>query len=149
MIFTQRVSRPTPAGPSHLFKTYGFRSPIATHHRKATCAEIECPAYVNGWTLRIEHLSEHEKHAAKNSGRHWNLVRVAEGETYMAFAAGQPCFAAHTHTLPLDRPAIFIVGRGDWRTFVPRQAQVHKRAEDWVDDMQTHFDGLRRDIERG
>jgi len=138
-----------PLMPAHNYQTYAIRSPLQTHFRAATCAEIECPAYANGWQYRMQELSPADIYAAEHSGKRWRKVHIREGEDYLVFESGQPCFAARSHRIPLDRPEFYFVGRGDRRSFSTRQARKHARPEDWVDDMQTHLDVIRREVEKG
>jgi hypothetical protein len=138
-----------PLMPTGNYKTYAIRSPLATHTRAATCEEYGCEAYANGWQIRVENMTEEDKHAVRTSGKRYREVRLTEGETYFVFESGQPCFAARQHRVSLDRPEWYFVGRGDRRSFSTRQARRHSRPEDWVDDMQTNFDTIRTEIEKG
>lgn len=147
MSFSQRVNRVQPMMPTRSYKTFAVKSPINTHFRRATCAEVSCAAYAQGWTLRIELLSPELLHLARTSGKRFTEVQLAAGHTVLVFEAGQPCFAEHK--IPLGRPEIYLVGRGDWRSFNPRQARQHTRPEDWVDECSTHLDKLRSEIEKG
>jgi hypothetical protein len=132
------------------YKTYEVRSPLATHFRPATCAEVNCPQYVNGWRVRVEALTPDLLHAARNSGRKYAEQRVAEGETWLVFEAGQPCFKAAQHRTRTDRPALYLVRDGDWRGN-PRgtKARLHQRPDNWVDDFAEHQQKLADEIEKG
>lgn len=133
------VNRVEPQMPAAAYKTYSIAAPASTHFRKATCQEVDCPRYLNGWRVHVEQIGPELTHAAKTSGRRYREMRVAEGQTYLVFEAGQPCFQAGEHRKRLDRPELFIVRDGDWRGN-PRgtEARRHARPEDWVDDFATH-----------
>lgn len=136
-----------PLMPTHNYQTYAIRSPLQTHTRRATCAEVDCPANANGWQYRVQSLTPSDLYAAEHAGKRFRRVHIAEGEDYLVFEAGQPCFAKHR--VSLDRPEFYFVGRGDRRSFTPTLAREHTRPIDWVDDMQNHFDKLRTEIEKG
>src|SRR5260221_11613414 len=90
------VSRVAPLLPAHGMTTYAVAQPVATHWRPATCAEVECPNWLNGGRVRVEGLDPGLLHAAMSSGRKWTRLDAAEGETWMGFEAGQPCLAARS-----------------------------------------------------
>lgn len=139
----------TPLMPTQNYMTYAIRSPISTHTRPATCAEVGCPAYTNGWQYRVQDLTPSDLYAATHAGKRFRRVTVAEGEDYLVFESGQPCFGTRQHRVPLDRPEHYFVGRGDQRSFTTRTARRHKRPEDWVDDMRTQLDVIRTEIQKG
>ena len=132
------------------YKTYEIRSPLTTHFRPATCAEVNCPHYVNGWRVRIESLTPDLQHAARNSGRKYTEQQVAPGETWLVFEAGQPCFKAHEHRTRMDRAPLYLVRDGDHRGN-PRgtKARLHQRPENWVEDFAEHQQKLADEIQKG
>lgn len=136
-------------GPA-AYKTYTISAPIQTHWRPATCEEIACPHFLNGWRVRLEQLPPDMQHTARTSGRRYRELAVAEGETYLVFEAGQPCFKASEHRKRLDRPELFVVQGGDWRGN-PRgeEAFVHSGSDAWVDDFATHQDKLADAANKG
>ena len=137
------INRIDPKMPASAYKTYSIAAPVATHWRKATCQEVDCPRYLNGWQVRVEGLPPELLHAAKTSGRRYREMPVQEGETWLVFEAGQPCFQAGEHRMRVDRPELYIVRDGDWRGN-PRgtQARQHARPEHWVEDFAEHQDRL-------
>lgn len=130
------------------FHNYAIRAPQATHWRKATCEEVDCEAYQNGWTLREEALDDGLRYAVLHSGRRYRRVQITAGETYLVFDAGQPCFKALAHRVRLDREALFLRGRGTYRNFHIQTAKRFRPA-DFVEDMQAKFDRVRADRQRG
>ena len=117
---------------------YGLAKPIATHRRPATCAEADCRYHLNGWQMRVDErtqLGARQAHLIKTSGRRYTVVRLDAGTILYLFEAGQTCFGVHT--VPADRPAIYIVRQG------MNQPTVHRKPEDWVDDFSTHLDKIR------
>lgn len=153
MNLTRRVNRITPQIPSHLMRTYAVRSPLQTHFRRATCAEIDCPDYLHGWYLKIEGTPLDLLHIARNSGRKYTIGELvaSSGEMFKAyiFEAGQACFRESTHVKSLERPEFFYEGRGDHRSFSTRNAFKFDRPDQFVDSFATHLDRLKQDLERG
>ncbi|NUS26043.1 MAG: hypothetical protein HOV92_17725 [Streptomyces sp.] len=144
------VSRIQPLMGAAAYKTYEVRSPLSTHFRPATCAEVDCPHYLNGWRVRVEALTPELLREARNSGRAYTTEAVAQGETWLVFAAGQPCFKSSQHRTRLERPPLYLVHDGDWRGN-PRgtKGRLHQRPENWVEDFAEHQQKLADEIEKG
>lgn len=121
-----------------LTSSYTLAKPARTHRRPATCAEVNCKFYRLGWQMHIPigtPLGERQAHLVKQSGRRFTAVAESAGSMLLTFEPGQSCFGAHT--VPNDRPAIYVVRQGT------TQPMVHTRPEDWVDDFSTHLDKIR------
>jgi hypothetical protein len=144
------VFRPDPLMDAAAYKTYSVVSPLGTHFRPATCAEVDCPHYVNGWRVRVEALTPDLLHAARNSGRKYVEQSVAEGETWLVFEAGQDCFKAREHRTRLDRPPLYVVRDGDHRGN-PRgtRARLHQNPGNWVEDFATHQQAIADELKKG
>lgn len=130
------MNRIAPIGQVQEYRTFQILAPASTHRRKATCAEVDCSHYLNGWRVRIDGLPPRMLHAAKTSGRKYTEFHVAEGEDWLVFEAGQDCFKASQHTLPLDRQEIFIARDGDFRGNPTGNVRKHTRPEFWIEEMQ-------------
>jgi len=138
-----RVNRIAPdAGPEH-FKTYGASMPLATHWRRATCAEVDCDAYLNGWVSTFDlgtDLGQRQyDYCTHDRERRYSVQRVSMTVVKLLYGPGQRCFRSGDHRVPLERPARLYVAGGDWRGN-PRRipVRVHKRPEDWVEDFSEH-----------
>lgn len=147
-----KVNHPIKVGRPQDYQTYALRQPIATHTRKATCAEASCESYEKGWTLPVAMLSERDLHVATHAGKKFKRVRgedfgVEPGE-YLVFEPGQACFMVHTHRVPVDREPFTYIGRGDHRLFNTRQS-VRMKNEDWRDHMANHLDNIKTLREMG
>ncbi|MBA4865910.1 hypothetical protein H1V43_32115 [Streptomyces sp. PSKA54] len=144
------MNRVEPRMPAAAYKTFQILAPVPTHWRPASCAEVDCPDYVNGWRVRIEGLDAQMLHAAKTSGRKYSELRVAEGETWLVYEAGQPCFRAAQHRKRIDRPELFLVRDGDHRGN-PRgtKARMHAKPEHWVENFAEHQQGLADAHQKG
>lgn len=144
------LNRLQPLGPAEAYKTYQISAPKSTHFRKATCVEINCPNYVNGWKIRLEVLSQDVQEIVRKSGKKYQVMPVAEGETYLVFEAGQSCFDEFRHMTRVEKPEIYVVRDGDWRGN-PRgtQARKHTSHEFWLEDFAEHQDKIKTQIERG
>ncbi|MGW3144834.1 hypothetical protein ACWDG1_09165 [Streptomyces sp. NPDC001177] len=145
-----QLSRPEPLMDASAYKTYAMVSPLSTHFRPATCEEIGCPHYTNGWRVRVEGLPADLLHAARTSGRKYAEHRIAEGETWLVFEAGQKCFRASDHRTRIDRPPLYVVRDGDHRGN-PRgtKARLHQNPGNWVEDFATHQQAIADEIKKG
>jgi hypothetical protein len=123
--------------------------PLSTHFRKATCAEVDCPQYTNGWKIRVEQLPPELLHAARTSGRRYRELHVSEDETYLIFEAGQACFQESTHRKRLDREEIFLRRDGDSRGNPTGNRVIHTSPGAWADDFGEHQNKLSDAAERG
>jgi hypothetical protein len=143
-------SRPDPLMDPQYYKTYAVVSPLATHWRPATCAETDCPHYLNGWGVRVENCTPDLLHAARTSGRRYREVHVSEHENWLAFEPGQPCFRAGQHRIQVGRPPLYLVRDGDHRGN-PRRTKTrqHLNPQTWVDDFAEHQQALADEIEKG
>lgn len=145
------LSRPAPLMPAHAYKTYAVVSPLSTHFRPASCAEANCEYYLNGFQVRVEGLAPKVLHAVQNSGRKYTVQKAAEGETYLAFEAGQPCLRESLHRVRVeDRPPLYVVKDGDYRGN-PRNTKprVHHSPANWLDDFATHQQAIADAIKEG
>jgi hypothetical protein len=145
----QRMNRIPPQGRVQDYKTYQIISPLSTHWRPATCAEVDCPNYLKGWRLRVEGLPADMLHAAKTSGRKFTELDVTADEHWLMFEAGQPCFRASEHRKLLDKQEIFVVRDGDFRGNPTGNVRKHTRPEHWQEDFAEHQDKLARQIQQG
>ena len=145
----QRMNRIPPQGRVQDYKTYQIVSPVSTHRRPATCAEVECPNYLKGWKLRIEGLPPEMVHAARTTGRKFTELDVTENEHWLVFEAGQPCFRAAEHTTLLDKQEIYIARDGDFRGNPTGNVRKHTRPEFWLEDMQENLGRLHALHDRG
>lgn len=161
----QQPFRPDPKMPTQAYKTYRIMQPLSTHFRMATCAEVQCEAYKNGWTYKKSDLeAQNLLYVVTHAGKRYREVVLPPGEwvegkfirdpngvaeTYLAFEPGQSCFQESTHRKSLERPEFYYAGRGDYRSFSTRRAQQFVRPEDWRDSFAEHLDVIHTAIERG
>jgi hypothetical protein len=138
-----------PALGPQAYKSFSMRAPIATHHRRVTCAEAECDAWRHGWVTLVDvSTSLGQQQAAFIRGdrtRRCHEQRAGDTLIRFVFGPGQEGFAGkqHTHYARIARPPLFVVAEGDWRGN-PRgiPVRVVERPEDWVDEFATHQDRL-------
>jgi hypothetical protein len=131
--------------PSPFYRTHAIRQPLGTHYRIITCQEAQCTAYHNGWVFEVKDIDPDMAAAIKASGKRYQYVASDDGDT-LVFAPGQECFAVHRRNL--DREAFFYTGRGDQRTFTPRNAQ-QLRSGLWVEHFEEHLDKIKTELEKG
>lgn len=153
--------------PVQLMRTYQIAAPISSHYRPATCAEVGCDAYMNGWvTVLDEGTADGQMMAgllrracrptsAPSTGGHrrYTETRDGDGVTRFAFDPGQPCFRTEPdsdsrHVVPLDRPEVYVVRQGDWRQHLGVERR-HSNPAHWVEDFAENQDRVIQRIERG
>ena len=131
-------------------KTFQVAAPAATHWRPASCEDVGCEQYRHGWRVRVEGLTERDLHTARNCGRTYRVEQIADGETWLVYPPGQPCFRASQHRLPTGRPELYVVRDGDWRGNPRRtEARRHTRADHWVEEFGEHQERLADEIRKG
>lgn len=148
LIMNRKVNRPVPLMATHRYKTYRVMSPLSTHFRRATCAEAVCKAYQEGWTYKKSDLDERLLYIVTHAGKRYRETEF-DNSTYLVFEPGQACFQSSTHVVPLDRPEFYYAGRGDFRSFSVRKAQVFNKPEHWTESFAEHLDTIRTEIEKG
>lgn len=149
------INRITPNLPASAYRTFQIISPISTHWRPATCEEAECEQYARGWKSAIDETTELGQKQAwyirKQSGRKYTESRDEQpGLTVFTFEAGQTCFAAGQHKVPLGRPEHYLVKGGDWRgnpAGIP--TRKHTKPEFWIEDFNENQDRLIRTQQAG
>lgn len=140
--------RIVPNMPPSAYKTYAISAPRSTHTRAATCAEVDCPNFERGWMTTVDVMTElgarQANYIRMQSGRSFTVTEIGTLVTF-TFPAGQKCF--QEHRVPLGRPEIYTVRRGDWRT--SELTRRHANAADWVEDFAEHQDKLATRLQEG
>ena len=140
------LTRIAPQGPAHIYKTFEIQAPEPTHHRDATCAEVDCGNRREGWVTYIDESAELGQRQAhyirKLSGRRFAEEGSPDGRRKFIFPPGQTCFGHHRTRL--DREEFYVVRGGDWRGNPRRELMIHDTPENWADDFATHQDKLKR-----
>lgn len=155
------IGRGAPARVPDRFQTYKILAPVRTHHRRATCAEVDCPnwrrarcgpagctRFHTGWRTILPAGRADLLHAARTSGRAFVEKPAGGGLVEFVFHPGQQCFESPhwaadagpcqvEHWVPLERPALYAVQGA--RTF-----RFGERGDLWAE----HFAEHSRRIER-
>lgn len=148
------LNRLDPVLPVEQMKTYRIAAPLQSHFRDATCEEVDCTHWRNGWQTKVDEstpLGKTQAHYIRNqSGRYFKEDRNQEpGITVFTFEAGQRCFNYASHKVSLNRPALYVVRDGDWRGNPTGNNRRHVNGDDWVDDFRNHQDKIATQIEKG
>lgn len=144
----RRLTRLPPQGLPGDYQSYQALAPRSTHYRPATCEEYGCLDWRNGWKVHAQRLTAQQKAAITQARYRFSVLDIREGETWWVFDAGQPCFRAASHRVPLERPPILLVRHGDWR--LPNGARrMFTRVEDWRDHFAEHQERLAAQHQRG
>lgn len=128
--------------PGNSHRTYQIIAPIPTHFRPATCEEVGCQAYANGWKTIVPSDSPQADYIRSGrSGRRCiestGLDQISGGMVEFMFEPGQKCFGADKHVVPLERDPLFRVRESG-------QTITHTRPELWAEDMDEHLSNIRR-----
>lgn len=144
------LNRIEPAiGPEHV-KTYAIVRKDGIHVRPATCAEVECEQWKNGWITRVPTGSDLDAYlASRKHGRVFDSLDTGRGERSYMFRPGQSCFRESTHRLPIEREPLFVVRDGDWRGNPRGTPAVQRSAADWTDDFANHQQHIADIRQRG
>lgn len=174
----QTISRAAPKLAVHQVQTYAIDSPLATHTKAASCADVDCLNYANGWATVVDERTEQGQRQAgyirracvRDSatlrpdvlGGRRRYTEVARAEQVPAIdladalASGLTCFwfppgqeCFAEHRVPLDRPELYVVRAGDWRGNPTGWRRDHTRPEHWVEDFSEHQQALHDAHERG
>jgi hypothetical protein len=145
------VFRVEPKLGPEAFKTYQILAPKNSHFRPASCKEVECAAWANGWQTTVNETTplgqQQADYIRRRSGRTYKETNE-NGFTTFVFVPGQRCFAEHS--VSLEREPLFLVRGGDFRGNPTGQRPTqHVRPEDWVEDFAEHQQGLADTIEKG
>lgn len=141
--------------PVEAVRSYELHQPFETHFRPARCAEVDCPAWRDGFAMGFTVTDPERARAARvirdRSGRTFTVEEI-RGESgrvervVFTFPPGQECFTAHR--VPLEREPIAIVRDGDFRGN-PTGYRAQLGLDDWVYDCATTQDKIKTALERG
>ncbi len=125
--------------------TYSLAAPIATHRRPATCAEVECDSYRNGFRVTIDPNldlgngytgADQLAYLRGDTTRIFTETTRLDGVVEFTYPAGQEAFGQQ-HSVPLDREP-FYMRRSNGHVY------QHDRAEHWVEDFAENQHGLAK-----
>lgn len=130
-----------PTGSQQHFKIV---RPLETHWRAATCREVDCPWFIEGWRTIVPTVGDKADYIRHRSGRHFTEKQVEGGMSEFAFPAGQEAggFHEYQHRRPLDKQEFFTHEAGGIR-------RLHVRPTDWTEHFNEETDKTRRALERG
>jgi len=144
------LNRFQPAGPIGAYKTYAIKAPLSTHWRPATCAEVECEYWSNGWKTIVPAISDHADYIRTGqTGRSFTERPGGAGLAEFCFPAGQSCFRSSEHRVPLERDPVYLVRDGDWRGNPTGRSRQHARPEYWVEDFGENQQAIADEKKRG
>lgn len=117
--FHRPLYRPEPMLPVTAMQTHQALAPLETHWRKATCEEVDCLAWREGYGIPLKSLDDEDLGLIRQFVQTYKLecvkIEIADGEFHLWFEAGQRCLRADTHRLRNDDPYIFLTRDGDHR----------------------------------
>jgi hypothetical protein len=143
----QELFRPTPELPASAMQTHMIAAPMSTHWRRASCEEVGCLDFHNGWMVPLTGMDEGDMWQLEHCGRRYRQADVEGHGPVYVYEAGQPCFRTSEHVIRLDRPELFVVRRGDWR--IPfreaaraGQALQFSGPDAWADHLHGHIEKI-------
>ncbi len=146
------VFRPDPFMDPQAYKTYSVKTPPRTHFRPASCEEYRCSEFVNGFMTTLDLATDIGREFAdfirKDRMRSHEEIRTSMYEVRFVFPPGTQCWLWNKHKVPIDRPPILVVRRGDWRGSLGL-IRRHTRIEYWVEDFADHQGKLAETFKRG
>lgn len=146
------INRPAPRLPVQAMQTFSINAPLSTHWRPATCEEVDCEAYLNGWKSVIDDSTAQgvlqRDFIRAKSERRFTESRNEAGLLVFDFPAEQPCFARANHRVRLDRQERFLIQGGDFRQRIGR-ATEERRPEIWVERFAENQNRIIEVQERG
>lgn len=86
-------------------QTFRMSMPVATHRRVASCREVDCSHYLEGWKTIVATGSAQALYIKHHSERRF-IEQTEAGQTAFLFHPGQECF--RNHTVPLGRPPFLL-----------------------------------------
>src|ERR1044071_3988462 len=116
------VFRIEPARDVTLMQTYGLIAPQLTHYRRASCREVSCANYANGWMSGFDVTDAEQARACRivreQSGRLFMVKEIVGTsgrieKVVLTFGPGQECFLPHR--VALEREPTYFLRDGDWR----------------------------------
>ena len=139
------------------YKSYSMNAPLRTHWRAATCEEVDCADYLNGFVLHCDLGTElGQKQLAFIRGDRSRSPKAEKvGGTLVDFfyPPGTECFASTqklaTHRVPIGRPPVYLVADGDWRGNPTGRIRRHRNGGDWAEDFAENVDRFRTMQQRG
>lgn len=147
------ISAIPPRLPPAAMKTYSIIAPKSTHFRPATCAEVDCPAHLHGWTSTIDERTDLGQFQAdyirRTSGRGFTECKDDTGQAVFTFHPGQTCFAAGDHNIRLERPELYVVRGGDFRGNPRGDVARLPGSAAWTDDFGEHQEVLADKMKEG
>ena len=140
-----------PVAPVQAYRTWSLVRPANREFfRDATCEEVNCLRFRNGWRTVLDLTTAQGLRTAdwitRSSGRKYTLQQAEQTATF-TFERGQRCF--EKHKLARERDPIFVVRDGDHRGNPTGRRRVHKYGVDWRDDMQENLSRVAEDRRRG
>lgn len=149
----RQINRLTPALPMQAYQTYALATPLRTHFQPATCAQVGCAHWRDGWRMVIDPNTELGRkqlsYIRLKSGRAYADVSALDSPLVtLLFNPGQRCFAQHRVPIP-EREPLLRVRAGDWRGNPGGPTRVHVRSADWVEDFAEHQLKIIEERKRG
>lgn len=145
------LKRARPAGPVNAYASFRVANPRATHTRPATCAEVDCQPFLNGFMATCNEATDLGRRQAAYLREHRRdgRERNGPGGTEFLFPPGSRCLATN-HRVLIDRPPLCLIRPGDWRGNPAGRSGVRQvGVEEWVERFALNQDKVAERVKRG
>lgn len=148
------VNRVTPTLPVTAMQTFSVSTDSARHWRRATCAQVNCRHWREGWLSAFDESAPDQHGLAQYvrnfSGRRFTERRDDQGRTVFRFHPGQVCFNADQHRVrDEDVPELYLARAGDWRGNPDGKVTRHSGVDPWLDHMQANLERVAARLDVG
>jgi hypothetical protein len=84
------------------------------HFINASCKEVDCPHFLNGWITRVVIGSPQEYYIKQDKSRKAIGIKVDDATVEYHYSKGQKCF--RTHRVKLEKAPFFTVNQAGRET---------------------------------
>ena len=136
------------------YKTYFWSRPLSTHWRPATCEEVQCEDFMNGFMFTCDISTDlgrrQYEYLTHDRERTYTIDEDGPYLRNFIYGPGNRGFAGdrHAHRLPVGREPLLSVRAGDWRKYLAPPVH-HKYVDDWVEDFSENQEAIQKVIQRG
>ena len=90
---------------------YRAKWPKSTHWHKASCREVNCPKYLNGWVTKLDpNFHAEQEYFIRHDRERHHTMKAIDGLHHYYFEAGQRCFGGD-HYKKLERGPMLLRNR--------------------------------------
>ena len=96
---------------------YSASWPLQTHWMAASCKEVDCPHFIEGWKTVVPDDSPQAAYIRHDKTRHHQEYRVDDGDIAFVFPSGQRCYNSPNHRRKLERGPWLTINSPSYNPF--------------------------------